>query len=68
MRNCLSYFFEAVSMEERQQGMMDGLEMAIEVCERSDSFSNAKDLLRYYLDLMKEDKFEKIKVSLGALR
>jgi len=55
-------------MEERQQGMMDGLEMAIEVCERSDSFSNAKDLLRYYLDLMKEDKFEKIKVSLGALR
>jgi hypothetical protein len=55
-------------MEERQQGMMDGLEMALEVCDRSKTLPAARELISYYLRLIKEEKFEKMKEQLGAFR
>lgn len=54
--------------EEKRQGMIDGLELALDACDRSDSLFDAKDLIMYYLRHIKEDKFEKLKEQLGALR
>ncbi len=54
--------------EEKRQGLIDGLEMALDAVDRSDSLFDAKDLILYYITLMKNDKFENIKEQLGAIR
>jgi hypothetical protein len=48
--------------------MIDGLEISLDACDRADALEDAKKLIRYYLRLMKEDKYEKLKEQLGALR
>jgi len=57
-----------VSSEDRRQGMIDGLEISLDACDHVDALEEAKKLIRYYLRLMKEDKYEKLKEQLGALR
>lgn len=54
--------------EEKRQGLIDGLEMALDACDKCDSLFDARDMIRYYARLMKEDKFDKIKEELGAFR
>jgi|GEM_PF-6376683 hypothetical protein len=48
--------------------MIDGLEISLDACDHVDALEEAKKLIRYYLRLMKEDKYEKLKEQLGALR
>jgi hypothetical protein len=51
-----------------RQGMIDGLELALDVCEKHDAPQQIKDDIDYYLRLVKEDKFTKIRLELGALK
>lgn len=51
-----------------RQGMIDGLELALDTCERCDDKNETIEVIRYYLKLIKEDKFEKLKTQLGAIR
>jgi hypothetical protein len=51
-----------------RQGMIDGLELALDVCEKHDDVYEIKKAILYYLKLTKEDKFETIKAQLGAIR
>jgi hypothetical protein len=54
--------------EERRQGMIDGLEISLDACDHVDTLQEAKGLIRYYLRLMLEDKFDSMKEQLGALK
>lgn len=54
--------------EERRQGLIDGLEMALDAVNRSDSLFDVKDLLLYYIKINKEEKIENLKEQLGAFR
>lgn len=56
-----------VPVQDYRQGMIDGLELALNLCFGSHDFEEAVDKIEYYLKLVKEDKFEKIRMELGAL-
>lgn len=53
---------------EYRQGMIDGLELALDACERHDAPEEVKESIKQYLRLIKEDKFTKIKMDLGAFQ
>jgi hypothetical protein len=57
-----------MSSREWQQGIIDGLEMSLDVCDKKDTLPDAREVIKYYLRLAKEDKFERLKEQLGALR
>jgi hypothetical protein len=54
--------------QERKEGMIDGLEISLDACDHVDVLEEAKKLIRYYLRLIKEEKYEKLREQLGALR
>jgi hypothetical protein len=53
---------------EYRQGMIDGLELALDVCEKHDVLPEVIDKINYYIRLIKEDKFTKIRLELGAFK
>lgn len=54
-------------MDDYQRGMIDGLELALVVCNEQKDLSKAINKMDYYLKLMKENRFEKMKIELGIL-
>ncbi len=54
--------------EEKRQGLIDGLEMALDAVNRSDSLFDAKDLVLYYIKIAKDEKIETLKEQLGVFR
>jgi len=57
-----------VGLLDYRQGMIDGLELALEACEECNAPSKVKENINYYLRLVKEDKFTKIRMDLGAFK
>lgn len=55
-------------MDDYKQGMIDGLELALILCEHCSDISKVINDINYYLRLIKSYKFEKIKYELGAFR
>ncbi|MEM4406209.1 MAG: hypothetical protein QXS68_04110 [Candidatus Methanomethylicaceae archaeon] len=53
--------------DDYRQGMIDGLELALDACEKYSSIEDVKKKLQYFLKLSKEDKFQMIKSQLGAV-
>ncbi|MEM3390456.1 MAG: hypothetical protein QW491_13785 [Thermoproteota archaeon] len=51
-----------------RQGMIDGLELALYVCNEVNSVEEAKRRVTHLLASAKEEKFERIKVQLGILQ
>ena len=50
------------------RGFEDALELALTALDEASSLEEAKERVRYYMSLIKERKFEKIRYMLGALR
>jgi len=50
------------------RGFEDALELALTALDEAKSLEEAKERVRYYMSLIKERKFEKIRYMLGALR
>lgn len=56
-----------VPVQDYRQGMIDGLELALDLCERCNSIGDVKRKLQYYVKISKEDKFDTIKTQLGIV-
>lgn len=50
------------------RGFEDALELVMIALDEAKKLEEAKERVRYYMSLIKERKFEKIRYMLGALR
>ncbi|MCX8182534.1 MAG: hypothetical protein N3D12_05390 [Candidatus Methanomethyliaceae archaeon] len=51
-----------------KQGMIDGLELALDACCSASDVQEVKERIRYYLVLANEEKLERIRLQLGVLK
>ncbi len=55
-------------MNDYNQGFIDGLELVLYFCDQSASVLEVKERVCYYVQLAREEKFEKLREQLGAFR